>query len=177
MKFHWSLVLLLLVLVFNVNSQVNITETDILKQQKIIVSNQSAYKATIFIFLSSNCSCTDSHVQHIQDLYDQYRQDFSFYAILANEEETLAGAIDFFKRKNIKFPLIRNTQLAIDLNASKTPSVFIYDNKEKLIFSGGLSDAADFKKVKKFYLKEALELLRANKEIKVKHHKVLGCSI
>ncbi|MBN8537627.1 MAG: redoxin domain-containing protein [Deltaproteobacteria bacterium] len=158
-------------------AELNIDEKNLLNGERVTLQVEKQSKGIVILFLSVSCGCTESHLAHLEKLNEEYRQDFKFIGILANEEEDIGEAVSFFKKKNISFPIVRNEKIALDLNATKTPSVYVLDKKLQLLYSGGISNNVDFNKSNKLYLKEALSEITNNQPIKIKNQKVLGCSI
>ncbi len=155
----------------------NIDEKNLLNGERVTLQVENQSKGIVILFLSASCGCTESHLAHLEKLNAEYKQNFKFIGILANEEEDLGEAVSFFKKKNISFPIVRNEKIALDLNATKTPSVYVLDKKLQLLYSGGISNNVDFNKSNKLYLKEVLSEIANNQPIKIKNQKVLGCSI
>lgn len=170
---------ILIALFLSVSSfaELNIDEKNLLNGERVTLQVEKQSKGIVILFLSVSCGCTESHLAHLEKLNEEYRQDFKFIGILANEEEDIGEAVSFFKKKNISFPIVRNEKIALDLNATKTPSVYVLDKKLQLLYSGGISNNVDFNKSNKLYLKEALSEITNNQPIKIKNQKVLGCSI
>lgn len=170
---------ILIALCLSVSSfaELNIDEKNLLNGERVTLQVENRSKGIVILFLSVSCGCTESHLAHLEKLNEEYKQDFKFIGILANEEEDVGKAVSFFKKKNISFPIVRNEKIALDLNATKTPSVYVLDKKLQLLYSGGISNNVDFYKSNKLYLKEALSEITNNQPIKIKNQKVLGCSI
>lgn len=173
----FKFILVFIFLTFKVFAELKFEEKNLLNEENVTLQIEGQKKGTVILFLSSSCGCTETHLSHIQKLNDEYKQNFKFIGILANEEENIAEAVSFFKRKKTSFPVVRNKKIALELDATKTPSAYVLDKKMQILYSGGISDNVDFKKSKRSYLKEALSDIENNRQIKIKNQKVLGCSI
>lgn len=79
---------------------------------------------------------------------------------------------------NFLYTVDKDNKLADAFGATKTPHVYLFNNKSMLVYRGAIDDNAKNKDgVKKPYLKNALSLLAGDKEIKTKTTKSIGCSI
>lgn len=69
-------------------------------------------------------------------------------------------------------------KVADEFGAKFTPHVFLFDSEGKLVYTGAIDDnVQSSEKVKKEYLKDALNAIKEGKEIPVKESRALGCSI
>ena len=84
------------------------------------------------------------------------------------------------KKYNYRFPYLLDTEstLANSFGAKTTPHVFMFNKEFQLVYKGAIDDNYEnIKKVKKFYLKDAMEQLVKDKKIKVSETDPVGCSI
>ena len=82
------------------------------------------------------------------------------------------------KDYNFTYALDDNHSIADALGATKTPEVFLFDGKLKLVYHGAIDDNADnANATKQNYLEDALNALVKGEEISVKKSEVIGCSI
>ena len=84
------------------------------------------------------------------------------------------------KKYNYRFPYLLDTEstLANSFGAKTTPHVFMFNKEFQLVYKGAIDDNYEnIKKVKKFYLKDAMEQLANGKKIKVSETEPVGCSI
>ena len=84
------------------------------------------------------------------------------------------------KKYNYRFPYLLDTEstLANSFGAKTTPHVFMFNKEFQLVYKGAIDDNYEnIKKVKKFYLKDAMEQLANGKKIKVSETDPIGCSI
>ena len=84
------------------------------------------------------------------------------------------------KKYNYRFPYLldEKSQLANSFGAKTTPHIFMYNKNLQLVYKGAIDDNyADINKVKKFYLKDAIEQLSNGKKINVIETDPVGCSI
>ena len=84
------------------------------------------------------------------------------------------------KEKKYNFPYAQDpkAKLAYAFGATKTPHVYLFDNKEKLVYRGAIDDnARDADNVEEPFLSNAIDQLLAGKKIKKTTSKAIGCSI
>lgn len=132
----------------------------------------------VVIFLSSKCPCSDSHIAELQELSHQF-SDFEFVGIHSNMDEDLESSKKYFQQKKLNFAIIqdKNTQLADQFKAFKTPHAFVLNPKGQILYQGGVTNSAQFSRANKKFLREALEDIRANKAVRTPEGRTLGCVI
>ena len=84
------------------------------------------------------------------------------------------------KKYNYRAPYLLDTEstVANSFGAKTTPHVFMFNKEFQLIYKGAIDDNYnDINKVKKFYLKDAIEQLSNGEKIKVNETEPVGCSI
>ncbi len=145
--------------------------------------DDAKFKAVLF--LSQECPCSQSHVEHLNQLKDQFSQ-VSFYGVISdlldpkNEREVLT----YFDSKQFQFPILldREQKLVKRYGALKTPHVVLLrqvegGEKYETLYEGGVSDGKDFSQSEKKYLEENLVMLAQEKPVKYRHGKSMGCYI
>ena len=84
------------------------------------------------------------------------------------------------KKMNYRFPYLldEKSELANTFGAKTTPHFFLFNSNDQLVYKGAIDDNyKDIKKVKEFYLEDAINQLTKGKKIKVSETKPVGCSI
>ena len=84
------------------------------------------------------------------------------------------------KKMNYRFPYLldEKSELANAFGAKTTPHFFLFNSNDQLVYKGAIDDNyEDIKKVKEFYLEDAINQLAKGKKIKVSETKPVGCSI
>lgn len=155
----------------NEDTYLNITTN---KQQKLKLSSD----INVIVFLSDTCPCTDSHLQHLNQLASTYKK-YNFIGIHSNVITNLKTTSSYYKKSKVSFPVLSDKyfELANKFRAKKTPHIFILNDKKELLYSGGITNSILFKNAKKLYLKNALQDLNSNQPIKNKRTRTLGCAI
>ena len=84
------------------------------------------------------------------------------------------------KKNKYNFPYVQDpkAKLANAFGATKTPHVYLFNEKNNLVYRGAIDDnARDKSKVEEAFLTNALDQMLAGKEIKKSTSKAIGCSI
>ena len=84
------------------------------------------------------------------------------------------------KKMNYRFPYLldEKSELANAFGAKTTPHFFLFNSNDQLVYKGAIDDNyKNIKKVKEFYLEDAINQLAKGKKIKVSETKPVGCSI
>lgn len=138
----------------------------------------SSKKPTAIIFLSAKCPCSNSHIDRIINLANQYTS-IQFIGIHSNQDEPLESARTYFKSLGLPFPVMRdeNAVIADFLKAFKTPHAYLLDPQNQIVYQGGVTDCPEANKSEQQYLKDALEDLINNRPIKNSQGRTLGCFI
>jgi hypothetical protein len=142
------------------------------------VTIESGKLGQVLIFMSAKCPCSNSHVQIIKKLSQQF-SDFSFVVIHSNGDESLAEAQKYFKNADFKFGVIRDVdfKLADKFKAYKTPHSFVLDIAGNVLYKGGVTSSATADAADRIYLQEALNDISNNQPIKLAEGRTLGCAI
>jgi len=142
-------------------------------------------KATLFVFLSTECPLSQKYTLPLKQLEKKYAGDeVKFIGVFPGANVSDTSIKSFSEEYDLDFALLRdeNLELTHFLNATITPEVFVLDNKGNVIYSGAIDNwfAEVGKKrevVTEHYLDDALGSLITEKEIKVKKTIAVGCII
>ena len=132
----------------------------------------------VVVFLSAKCPCSDSHIDHLNQLASNFSET-EFVGIHSNINEDMELGNSYFSKQRLSFPVIRDTQaeIANAYGALKTPHVFVISPKRKIIYSGPVSDSREFKTSHRKYLKEFLLSMKSGENFKPIKKRPLGCFI
>lgn len=135
-------------------------------------------KGYVVTFMSAYCPCSNSHVEELKELASTYN-NFQFIFVHSNTNEPHETAAEYFKNKNIPFPVISDPQarIADQFKALKTPHTFLLNPKGVVLYKGGVSDSSQFAQAKKKFLRDALGQVAKGQTPKVKYGRTLGCQI
>lgn len=134
-------------------------------------------KGTVAVFLSSLCPCAKSHEPVLTELANRFK-DYKFIGIVSGQDVE-NEVTEHYAKAQLPFPVILDpkSQLANRYGALKTPHVFIIHREGKCLYRGGIDNSKEAPRATEPYLKMALEDLNANRELRFKETRALGCVI
>jgi thiol-disulfide isomerase/thioredoxin len=143
------------------------------------------HKATVIIFLSSDCPLCLSYAPVLQQLKDRFSKDsISFLGVFPGQLYTGAEIRTFYmtSKSDLTLCLDKNKELALELGATITPEVFVLDRKGNTLYSGRIDNwAYEVGKkrtvVTEHELEDALIAIAKGEPVKVKHADAAGCFI
>ena len=94
--------------------------------------------------------------------------------------EGLDDMRDFSKKygHNFLYTVDKGAELATAFGATKTPHIYLFDGKGKLVYRGAIDDnARKPKKVKNTYLMDAIQAVGNGNAVLVSETRALGCAI
>ncbi len=97
-----------------------------------------------------------------------------------NGDDSLNKMKKHAKEKKYNFPYAQdpNAKLAYAFGATKTPHVYLFDDKDNLVYRGAIDDnARSASNVEEPFLSNALDQLLAGRKIKKTTSRAIGCSI
>lgn len=136
-------------------------------------------KFSVVVFMNRLCPCTNHNIEYLNDLSKKFEQ-IHFIGIhsVKNTKDELVNTYKI--SKNLNFQLINddNLSLADELEANRTPQVFIIDNQsKKILYIGGVTDRTNPTSAENHYLKNALDEIVTTNSLKPVTHRSLGCAI
>ena len=163
---------------FSFASTQNVQGWDYIAKEQNQIDWTSLKKKKVLLFLNSQCPCSQSHFDHLNQLQKDNPQ-FQFVGFHSNKLIERGDAQKYFDKYKIDFPIFEDKELvyADRFKALKTPHVFVLDESENLLFQGGTTNSRSFKKASKFFLKTALNEINSGKKVSNAHARALGCYI
>ncbi len=143
------------------------------------ILNESS-RATVVVFMSTRCPCSASHQRVLNQLVVDFGQKgIRFVGIHSNANESLEEARQYFSQANLIFPVIQDSGsvLAAQLEAFKTPHVYVLSSKTEILFQGGVDNSKVFEKATRHFLRDALIEIAQDRMPKEKSVRVVGCQI
>jgi predicted neuraminidase/peroxiredoxin len=116
-----------------------------LSGERIVMNNYAERPATAVLFLSGRCDVTLRAIADINQLYEKHRRrDVLFVGVCSNTAESQDELRTFAQRRGIIFPIYRDPvgDVARQFGARSTPELFLLDRWGRLVYHGGLHDAA-----------------------------------
>ena len=154
--------------------------------EKITLGQIKGSKGTLVIFSCNTCPWVIKWEDRYVDLASSYlKRGIGMIAVNSNisrfkGDDSLSKMKKHAEENNYNFPYAQDpkAKLAYAFGATKTPHVYLFDNKEKLVYRGAIDDnARDADNVEESFLSNAIDQLLAGKKIKKTTSKAIGCSI
>ena len=139
-------------------------------------------KLVVLVFTCNHCPVAQAYQDRLVKLQKDYKEK-GVQIVAVNVNKIDADKLDKMKErakeKKFDFPYLYDASQKIgkDYGAKVTPHVFVLDKDRKLAYVGAIDDNMDEDKVKKHYLRDALDALLDGKEPPEKVTKQFGCGI
>lgn len=138
---------------------------------------------TVVLFLATQCPIATDYAERIvasvKTYNEKYEKKVQFIGINSNKQETIEEIAEYSKKHGFEFPVLKDPEnkIADYFGAKRTPEVFLLDAKRVLRYAGAIDNSS--KEPTKHYLKDALDLVIAGKDIpkKSKKTRAVGCTI
>ena len=150
------------------------------------LTNAKGDAGTLVIFSCNTCPW----VLAWEDRYVTLAQEFipkgiGMIAVNSNEsqferDDSMEEMVEHAQEMGYNFPYVQDpgSKLATAFGARKTPHIYLFDEKDKLVYRGAIDDnARKPRKVKHTFLADALNALLTGDKIDPVSTKALGCSI
>ena len=138
------------------------------------------------IFMCNHCPYVKATIDRIIALQRDYvGKGAQVIGINSNEtanhpEDSVEHMIRWAKEKAFNFPYLRDETQAVAraYGAERTPHIFLFDQQRALRYTGAIDDnTQDPTKVRRRYLREAIDALLAHQPIKEAQTHAIGCSV
>lgn len=154
---------------------------------KIITLNDVKTNQGLLVMFSCNtCPYVMKNQSRTKELGDYSKQkNLGFVVLNANEgaragEESFKAMQAYASAQQYGWPYAvdSNHELADAFGASRTPEVYLFDGKGKLVYRGAIDDSpADPAKINRQHLKLAIDEMLAGKPVSVTESRSVGCGI
>lgn len=143
-------------------------------------------KALLVMFICNHCPYVKAYIGRLIELQADYAsKGVAFVAINSNEtknypEDRFEKMVEWAREKRFNFPYLRDEtqEVARAYEATHTPHLFLFDEDRKLVYTGTVDDNyQDPKRVKRRYLKEAMEQVLARQKVAQAATHAIGCTI
>jgi thioredoxin-related protein len=155
-------------------------------EEWITINSQTSDNGLLVIFTCNTCPFVVMWEDRYK-LVEQIAEENNIGLVYINSNYKKRKSDDSFermqehaKKMDYQFPYLldEKSKLANIFGAKTTPHIFLFDNKNTLVFKGAIDDNyKEIKKVEKFYLKDAIKQLVSGSKITVSETKAVGCSI
>ena len=135
---------------------------------------------TVVLFLATQCPIANDYAERIVALVKAYdAKKVQFIGINSNKQEKVEEILAYSKKYGFEFPVLKDPEnkIADYFGARRTPEVFLLDAGRVLRYAGAVDNSP--KEPTKHYLKDALDLVIAGKDIPKasKKTRAVGCTI
>ena len=166
--------------------------TESFSQKKLHLKNleNSEYRlvknaVNVFVFLDTECPISQQYVRNLETLRLAFSQkNIQFWAVFPTKGVTKDEIVAFKKKYDFQYSSIidYNMKLTKKLDAKTTPEVFIWNNRNKILYRGAIDDLYyDLGKKRPeasiFYLKDALNSIINKQKITIQKTEAIGCDI
>ena len=137
-------------------------------------------QVTVVLFLATQCPIATDYTARIVNFVKAYdEKNVQFIGINSNKQEKIEEILAYSQKHSFEFPVLkdRENKIADYFGARRTPEVFLLDAKRVLRYAGAIDNSP--KEPTKHYLKDALDLVIAGKDIPKpsKKTRAIGCTI
>lgn len=150
------------------------------------IATDKGKNGTVIVFTCNHCPYAVLYEDRIIALQTEYKKK-GINIIAINPNDPAVVPADSYenmkiraKEKGFNFPYVLDEGQKIypTYGASRTPEVYLLDNKNVLQYMGAIDDnTRDANNVDERYLANAIDALLANKKITTTKTKAIGCSI
>ena len=143
-------------------------------------------RATVIMFICNHCPYVKAYFDRLITLAHHYQtKGAAFVGINANDEinypdDSFKNMVTLAKQKEFPFLYLRDhdQKIAKAYDAVCTPEIYVADEKNVIQYHGGIDDSWDDEsKVKKQYLKNAIEDILVHRKVHEPTPHAMGCSI
>jgi len=140
----------------------------------------------IVIFMCNHCPYVKATIDRMIALQRDYAaKGVQLVGINANEtknypEDDLPHMVRWAKEKHFNFPYLRDETQAVAraYGAERTPHIFLFERDRTLRYTGAIDDnTQDPTKVKRHYLREAIDAILTNQSVRETQTHAIGCTI
>lgn len=144
------------------------------------LSDYQDSKATVVMFVSTQCPVSNAYNSRMVALYNDYHsKGVTFLAVNSNVHEDVETIKKHATEQGFKFSVLKdyNNVVADEFGASATPEVYVLDNSRNVLYHGRIDDSRRETEVQSHDLRTALDQVLAGKVVTNTQTKAFGCSI
>lgn len=148
--------------------------------KKHSLSSLKGEKATVLIFISTQCPVSNGYNERMEKLAADYRaKGVNVIGINANAPESLDDIKAHAAKNNLTFTILKDagSHVADQLGATNTPEAFLLDATGKLVYRGRIDNSRSGQTISANDLRDAIEATLAGKPVANSFVRAFGCSI
>jgi peroxiredoxin len=143
-------------------------------------------KVVVVVFSCNHCPYVRAYEKRMKDFQKEYGpKGVQLVAINSNDagsypEDKYGKMVERAKEQGFNFPYLRDEDQSVAeaFGATHTPQFFVFDGARKLRYSGKMDDNWEHpEKVKKNYLRDAVDALLAGENVEEPETYSIGCTI
>ena len=152
----------------------------------ISLNDAKGENGLLVIFSCNTCPWVIAWEDRYVELAETYK-DKGVGIVAINSNETQFENVDSMEEMqahakeqgyNFYYTMDNGSKLASEFGATRTPHIYLFDNKDKLVYRGAIDDnARKPDKVENTYLADAIDNMLAGSAIDPAATKALGCAI
>jgi peroxiredoxin len=157
---------------------------DVRTGKQVAMADFKDRKAIVVVFIGTACPISNAQLTEVSRLYQEYSENgVQFLGINSNHHDTADRVAKHAKENSVPFPVLKdeNAKVADQFGATRTPEVFLLDEKHVVRYRGRVDDRYDIdvKKLKATTrdLGDALDAVLAGKPVAVAKTSAPGCRI
>jgi peroxiredoxin len=139
----------------------------------------------VLVFLANHCPVVTQYEDRIIDFADSYKgKSVKVIGVAVSggaqrKTDNLPAIKERVKDKhyNFTYGFDESQKIGRDYGATNTPQFFVLDKNRVIQYMGAMDDNGNEAKVKKTYLKDAVDALLANESVEVKETRPVGCGV
>jgi peroxiredoxin len=140
----------------------------------------AANKATVFLFISSQCPISNVYTPRFISLAERYgKRGVRVFAVYSDRQESLADVTRHAAERHLTFPIVRDAGAAMAdlLGAKSTPESVLIDAHGEIRYRGRIDDNPVATHVISHDLDDAIEAVLDGKPVKNAEVAAVGCAI
>jgi len=144
------------------------------------LSDYSNSKATVIIFIATECPVSNAYNSRMEELYKEYsKKDIAFLGINSNKAESAEMIKEHAEENGLSFTILKdkNNVVANEMDATVTPEVYVVNSTLEVLYHGRIDNSKNIDDVTTNDLQKALNEILEDKPVTKNETKAFGCTI
>jgi peroxiredoxin len=137
-------------------------------------------KIAVLVFLSTECPFSNAYLDRVRAIASDYsKKNVVLLGVNSNPAESPDQIREHAQKNKLDFAILKDegSRVADAYGATRTPEVFVVDQKGTLRYRGRIDNSKEISRVKRSDLREALDEMIAGKAVAQSETKAFGCPI
>jgi len=136
----------------------------------------------VLVFLGNHCPVVRAYEDRIIDFTSDYKgKNVKVVGVSVNDldSDRLPAIKDYIKenKSNYVYGYDESQQIGRAYGATNTPQFFVFDKDRVIRYMGAMDDSQNEAKVKKTYLRDAVDALLKGETVEVSETRPVGCGV